>query len=67
MKEIIPIVYASDENFLLQTYVSIYSVLANRKNDYYLKFFIFVPENCQIFRYDTAWSYDRYSIEYITV
>lgn len=67
MKEIVPIVYASDENFLLQTYVSIYSVLTNRKNDYYLKFFILVPENCQIYHYNTAWSYDRYSIEYIKV
>lgn len=67
MNRTVSIVYASDENFLLQTYVSIYSVLANRTDDYNLKFFILVPENCQSWHLDNEWTYRNYSIEYIKV
>lgn len=64
---IIPIVYASDEHFLEQTYVSIYSVLTNRTSDYELKFYILIPENCEHKRYNEYWDFSGYSIEYITV
>ena len=67
MKKIIPIVYASDENFLIQTYVSIYSILINRKKDYEINFFIFVPNDCSRHNYDSAWEFERYNIEYIQV
>lgn len=63
----IPIVYASDENFLPQTYVSMYSVLENRKEDYDIRFFILVPEDCQVIQYDDKWDYERYSIEYVFI
>ncbi len=66
-KLIIPIVYASDENFLKQTYVSIYSVLTNRAGDYQLKFYILVPENCDEKKYNEKWLFSDYSIEYIFV
>lgn len=65
--KIVPIVYASDENFLPQTYVSIYSVLANRKEDYFIQFYILVPEGCRVTRYDNTWGYKQYEIEYIYV
>lgn len=61
---IIPIVYASDENFLWQTYISIFSVLANRKEIYKINFFILVPEGCIPKQYNEGWSFDDYSIEY---
>lgn len=67
METIVPIVYASDENFLLQTYVSIYSVLANRKKKYFFKFFIMVPKECKEIEYDVSWQYVNYSIEYLKV
>lgn len=63
-KEIIPIVYASDENLLRQTFVSIFSVLANRKKKYFLKFYILVPLNCKIEKYNLGWEFKDYSIEY---
>ena len=36
VKKTIPVVYASDDNFLKQTFVSIYSVLSNKlkRRDY---------------------------------
>lgn len=67
MSEEISIVYASDENFLPQTYVSMYSVLANRQDNYFIKFYICVPESCNICRYDQIWNYNQYSIEYIYI
>lgn len=67
MEIIVPIVYASDENFLLQIYVSIYSVLANRKENYFIKFYIMVPEECKGIEYDVSWQYGNYSIEYLKV
>lgn len=66
-EQIIPIVYASDENFLKQTYVSIYSVLANRKQDYDIKFYILVPEGCKEADYNINWDFMNYSIEYIPI
>lgn len=63
----ISIVYASDQNFLIQTYVSIYSVLSNRKKDYYIHFCILVPEECDALTYDFDWDYDNYEIEYINI
>ena len=65
--QIIPVVYASDENFLKQTYVSIYSVLANRKENYELKFYILVPEDCEEQNYNEHWEVLNYSIEYISI
>lgn len=65
--QIIPVVYASDENFLKQTYVSIYSVLANRKENYELKFYILVPEGCEKQKYNEHWEFLNYSIEYISI
>lgn len=65
--EEIPVVYASDENFLKQTYVSIYSVLVNRKENYFIKFFILVPQECLQIEYDANWNYEQYSIEYIHI
>lgn len=63
----IPIVYASDENFLAQTYVSIYSVLANRKSDYFIHFYLMVPEGCEEKHFDEQWKYDKYVIDYIYI
>ncbi len=60
----IPIVYACDEKFLKQTYISIFSVLANRRKEYKIKFIILVPERCRIEKIDENWLYDNYSIEY---
>lgn len=60
----IPIVYASDENFLWQTYISIFSVLANRKKEFKISFFILVPEDCVPKKYDEGWTFSDYSIEY---
>lgn len=65
--QIIPVVYASDENFLKQTYVSIYSVLANRKENYELKFYILIPEDCEEQNYNEQWKFFNYSIEYISI
>lgn len=63
-KRVLPIVYASDENFLQQTYVSIFSVLANREKKYIIEFLILVPEGCKIEYYDKKWDFVDYSIEY---
>ena len=63
MTKIIPIVYASDENFLPQTYVSICSVLTNRKEDYFIRFYILVPEECRVGQYDDKWDFKQYDIE----
>ena len=65
--EAISIVYASDNNFLVQTYISIYSVLVNRKSDYFIRFFIMVPEECIEQHYNSNWNYAKYSIDYIRV
>lgn len=67
MTKIIPIVYASDENFLPQTYVSICSVLTNRKEDYFIRFYILVPEECRVGQYDDKWDFKQYDIEYIFI
>ena len=63
----IPIVYASDENFLPQTYVSIYSVLANRKEEYFINFYILIPEESAPVRYDIKWEFKNYSIKYLYI
>ena len=63
----IPIVYASDDNFLKETFVSIYSVLSNRVNDYYLSFYIFIPEGSREERYDLEWAFKDYCIQYVYV
>lgn len=63
----IPIVYASDENFLPQTYVSIYSVLANRKEEYFINFYILIPEESATVRYDIKWEFENYNIKYIYI
>lgn len=63
-KEIIPIVYASDENFLWQTYTSIFSVLINRTKEYWMKFYVLVPEDCKQKQYNKNWDFKYYSIEY---
>ena len=61
MKEI-TIVYASDEIFLLQTYVSIYSVLKERKTQYYINFVILVPIGTRQYKFDVEWNFVNYSI-----
>ena len=67
VKKTIPVVYASDDNFLKQTFVSIYSVLLNRINDYYLSFYIFIPEGCKEEKYDVNWAFKDYCIQYVHV
>ena len=63
MKEI-TIVYASDENFLLQTYVSIYSVLKERETQYYINFVVLVPSGTRQQNYHAKWSFDNFSIAF---
>lgn len=58
----VTIVYASDEKFLLQTYVSIYSVLKARKAKYYINFVILVPVGTKNCEYNTRWTFSDYSI-----
>lgn len=67
MVDKITIIYASDENFLPQTYVSIYSVLEARKCNCWFDFFILVPAGINKVLYDKQWDFSYYEIHYIEI
>lgn len=61
------IVYASDEKFQCQTYVSMYSILSCRNEVYYISFKIMIPMgDSSKFRLP-EWDFDNYEIELIEV
>lgn len=60
----IDIVYACDENFLPQTFVSIYSILVSREKKYFIVFHILVPHNVTKVYYDKQWELDNYEIRF---
>lgn len=63
MKKIV-IIYASDGNFLPQTYTSIFSVLQSRSQDYFIYFYIIVSENTKKVNFDKGWEFHSYAINY---
>lgn len=65
--ERITIVYASDEEFLLQTHVSIYSVLKSRKKKYAIDFYILVPEGTIVINKNGVWDFQDFLINYIEI
>lgn len=65
--ERISIVLASDYNYLTFAYITIYTVLKNRKRLYYIDFYIMLPENTKTINYDQNWEFDNYEIHYIEI
>jgi lipopolysaccharide biosynthesis glycosyltransferase len=61
------IVYACDEKFLMQTYVSMYSVLDARKRNYSLIFYVLVPRGTRTFEYGEKWGFANFAIRYIEI
>lgn len=58
------IVLASDENYLPFAYVTIYSVLQQRKEQYFIYFTIMVPKNTRPISVNRFWQFDHYQITY---
>lgn len=67
MMQVIPIVLASDSNYLPFVYVAVYSILKNRKFSCWLSFYIMVPEGTCRRNYDKDWGFDRYEVNYIEI
>lgn len=63
----ITIIYASDEDFLPQTYVSIYSVLKARQCKCWFDFYILVPAGTNKTTYDKQWEFANYAIHYVEI
>ena len=63
----ITIIYASDEDFLPQTYVSIYSVLKARQCKCWFDFYILVPAGTNKMFYDKQWDFLDYEIHYVEI
>ena len=61
------IVLASDANYLPFAYVTIDSVLQQRKERYFIYFSIMVPKNTTPISLDEAWQFEDYSISYFEV
>nr|WP_300816401.1 glycosyltransferase [uncultured Acetatifactor sp.] len=67
MTQVIPVVLASDYNYLPFVYVVIYSILKNRKSSYGLSFYVMVPQGTDRVNYDKDWGFDRYEVNYIQI
>ncbi len=63
----ISIVLASDYQYLVFAYITIFSVLKNRKRPYYVEFYIMLPEKTRVLNYNQNWEFDRYEINYIEI
>lgn len=58
------IALASDENYLPFAYVTIYSVLQQRKEQYFINFTIMVPEKTKPISINRFWQFYNYKITY---
>ncbi|MBD5449605.1 MAG: glycosyltransferase family 8 protein [Lachnospiraceae bacterium] len=65
--ERISIVLASDYHYLVFAFITMFSVLKNRKRSYYIDFYIMLPENTKILNYHKNWEFDNYEIHYIEI
>lgn len=63
----IPIVLASDNNYLLYAYVTIYSILESRKENNELAFYLLVSNDVVPKDIDKTWGFTNYSIEYVVI
>lgn len=67
MERKIPIILAADSNFLPFVYVTIHSILQNRKGDYQLEFYILIPSNTKKMDCNAKWEFEGYEIIYVEV
>ncbi len=65
--EKIPVVLAGDADYLPFVYVTIYSILKNRKSSCFVSFIILVPGGTGTISNQTQWEFDHYEINYIEI